>query len=81
MMKNEIARALLRPRQILLADEITAALDKQNADEIHKLLFSQPFTILEIAHKFHQDEYEKVYTFNNGIVLLSNYDDNSNECS
>lgn len=72
MMKIEIARALLRPRPILLADEITAALDKQNADEIHKLLFSQPATILEIAHKFHQDEYEKVYILKNGKVLESN---------
>ena len=62
MMKLEIARSLLRPRPILLADEVTAALDKRNADDIHRLLFSQPATIIEIAHKFHRDNFDDVFT-------------------
>lgn len=61
MMKIDIARALLRPKPILLADEVTAALDKQNADDIHKLLFSQPATMIEIAHKFDQADFDVVY--------------------
>lgn len=69
MMKLDIARAILRPKPILLADEVTAALDKQNADGIHKILFSQPATILEIAHKFNQNEFDRVYTLSNGKVM------------
>ena len=46
----ELARFLLRRKNLLLADEVTAALDKENAFMVHELLFSLPVMMLEIAH-------------------------------
>lgn len=46
----ELARFLLRRKNLLLADEVTAALDKENAHMVHELLFSLPVMMLEIAH-------------------------------
>lgn len=46
----EIARFLLRQKDILLADEITAALDLANARKVRQLLLSLPIMIIEVAH-------------------------------
>ena len=46
----EIARFLLRQKDILLADEITAALDPANARKVRQLLLSLPIMIIEVAH-------------------------------
>ena len=46
----ELARFLLRRKNLLLADEVTATLDKENALMVHELLFSLPVMMLEIAH-------------------------------
>lgn len=48
----EIARALLRQRPFIFADEITAALDAENARSIRQLLYHLPVGVLEIAHHF-----------------------------
>lgn len=66
MMKLEIARCLLRPKPILLVDEVTAALDEKNAKVIRELIYSQNCTVIEIAHKFNTDNYD-------GILKLENY--------
>lgn len=50
--KIEIARALLRKRQILLADEVTASLDGENSTKIRELLLNLPQTVIEIAHHY-----------------------------
>ena len=50
----ELARFLLRQKDILLLDEVTAALDKDNARLVRELIFSLPMTIIEVAH--HVDE-------------------------
>lgn len=59
----EIARALIRNRPILLADEVTSALDEKLSGEIHNLLLSLPQTIVEVAHhispKF-EEQYDQV---------------------
>lgn len=46
----ELARFLLRKKDILLADEVTAALDAENGQMVRDLLFSLPMMVLEIAH-------------------------------
>ncbi|MGT2784188.1 ATP-binding cassette domain-containing protein [Streptococcus merionis] len=50
----ELARFLLRQKDVLLLDEVTAALDKDNARRVRELIFSLPVTIIEAAH--HMDE-------------------------
>ncbi|WP_303974507.1 ATP-binding cassette domain-containing protein, partial [Streptococcus merionis] len=50
----ELARFLLRQKDVLLLDEVTAALDKDNARRVRELIFSLPVTIVEVAH--HVDE-------------------------
>ena len=60
MMKLEIARCLLRLKPILLVDEVTASLDDMNAKEIRALIYSQNCTIIEIAHKFTEDNYDDI---------------------
>ena len=61
MMKLEIARCILRPKPILLADEVTAALDETNAREIRKILAQQKCTLIEIAHKYQKEDYDSIY--------------------
>lgn len=57
----EIARFLLRKKDILLADEVTAALDEKNGKAVRKLLHSLPIMILEIAHHIDEDiQYNQV---------------------
>lgn len=52
----ELARFLLREKDILLADEVTAALDEKNGHMVRELIFSLPITVLEIAHHIDEEE-------------------------
>ncbi|OLS10909.1 multidrug ABC transporter ATP-binding protein [Lacticaseibacillus casei] len=59
----EIARALLRHRPILLADEVTSALDEALSDQLHARLLQGPATLIEVAHhisKSWQQKYDQV---------------------
>lgn len=57
----EIARFLLRKKDILLADEVTAALDEKNGKAVRQLLHSLPIMILEIAHHIDNEiQYDQV---------------------
>lgn len=47
----EIARAFLAEKPILLADEITSALDQSLSDKISDALMDSDFTVIEVAHK------------------------------
>ena len=59
----ELARFLLRKKDILLADEVTAALDAQNGQMVRDLLFSLPMMVLEIAHHIDDEEsYDQIAT-------------------
>ena len=51
----EIARNLIRQKDVLLADEVTAPLDAQNAKNIRNILFNLPVTVIEIAHHIDDD--------------------------
>lgn len=56
----EIARAVLRNKQLLLVDEATANLDKNNSEKIRNLLFNLPIPVIEVAH--HYNINDKRYT-------------------
>ncbi len=51
----EIARNLIRQKDVLLADEVTAPLDAQNAKNIRNILFNLPVTVIEIANHIDDD--------------------------
>lgn len=56
----EIARFLLRKKDILLADEVTASLDATNSQKVRDILLSLPILVLEIAHYVDDDgRYDK----------------------
>ena len=57
----ELARFLLRKKDILLADEVTAALDVENSQMVRDLIFSLPMMVLEIAHHIdNESRYDQV---------------------
>ena len=61
----EIARALLYGYPVILADEISSALDDEMAKKIHDTLFSSGKTIIEVAHhldKETEDHFTKIIT-------------------
>ena len=56
-----IARALIHGRKILLIDEGTSSLDKENALEIEKRLVENPdLTVIMISHNFDSQIKEKL---------------------
>ena len=69
MMRIEIARALLQGKNILLADEITASLDKETAEEIRLVLQQLPCTIIEIAHHFDPQNYQNIFKIEKGKLV------------
>lgn len=58
LQRIEIARALIRKRPIILADEMTSALDEQTASAIRQALLEIPCTLVEVSHKYTEDELE-----------------------
>lgn len=64
--KIEIARALFSNKSLILADEITANLDKNNAEKIRDLLFRISNPVIEVAHHFNVNDnrYTKIYRLN-----------------
>ncbi|GAB2025265.1 ABC transporter ATP-binding protein [Lactovum odontotermitis] len=65
----EVARFLLRRKDILLVDEVTAALDPENARKVRECINSLPLMILEIAHHIDDEmEYDEVIDFDDVII-------------
>ncbi|WP_071130400.1 hypothetical protein [Enterococcus timonensis] len=53
---------LLRQAKIILADEITAALDAENSQALRNILLSLPQTVIEIAHHYsNKQDYDFIW--------------------
>lgn len=66
-LRLELVRCLLRKKDIVLADEVTSSLDKNNAYQVRQLLLQLPIILIEVAH--HIDS-ETVY---NQVIDLGKY--------
>ena len=51
----EIAEALIRKRPVLLADEVTSALDEKTSLSIHDLLLGGVYSHIEVDHHIDSD--------------------------
>ena len=69
IIKLEIARAILRGKQVLLADEMMASLDEASSREIRNVLKQLPNSIIEIAHHYNLEDYEAVYRIENKSIV------------
>ncbi|MEY8292235.1 ABC transporter ATP-binding protein [Carnobacteriaceae bacterium 52-44] len=56
LQRIEIARALVRKRPIILADEMTSALDEKTASAVRQALLKIPSTLIEVSHKFTEED-------------------------
>lgn len=65
----EIARAILRGKQVLLADEMMASLDAASSKEISNVLKQLPNSIIEIAHHYNLEDYDAVYRIENKSIV------------
>ncbi|MGT2799165.1 ATP-binding cassette domain-containing protein [Streptococcus marmotae] len=66
-LRLELVRCLLRKKDIVLADEITASLDKDNAHQVRQLLLQLPIILIEVAHHIDSE------TDYNQIIDLERY--------
>lgn len=69
IIKLEIARAILRGKQVLLADEMMASLDAASSKEISNVLKQLPNSIIEIAHHYNLEDYDDVYRIENKSIV------------
>lgn len=69
IIKLEIARAILRGKQVLLADEMMASLDVASSREIRNVLKQLPNSIIEIAHHYNLEDYDAVYRIENKSIV------------
>ncbi|KRL79828.1 ATP-binding cassette domain-containing protein [Secundilactobacillus paracollinoides] len=70
--KVEVARALFANKYLILADEVTANLDSENAKEIRNLLFRLSQPVIEVAHHYdiNDKRYTKIYNLQNNGTLV-----------
>lgn len=64
LQRIEIARALIRNRPIILADEITSSLDNDKSSAIRNKILKSNITLIEVAHNIEDNEkllYNKVW--------------------
>lgn len=69
IIKLEIARAILRGKQVILADEMMASLDAASSKEISNVLKQLPNSIIEIAHHYNLEDYDAVYRIENKSIV------------
>lgn len=58
LQRVEIARALIRKRPIILADEMTSALDEKTANKVRTTLLQLPCTLIEVSHNYTDEDKE-----------------------
>lgn len=67
-----IARALLHDRSVLLVDEGTSALDRENADRIEENLLSKPeLTLILVSHHLSMEQkkrFSQVISNQSGVI-------------
>ncbi|WP_220751229.1 ATP-binding cassette domain-containing protein [Apilactobacillus xinyiensis] len=59
LQRIEIARGILSNRSLILADEITSALDKETADKVSNYLLNSSKTLIEVSHKVSKTQLNK----------------------
>lgn len=69
--KIGIARAITQQRKVILADEITAAIDNTTANAIRESLYKVEQTVIEIAHHYEENfiSYDNVYKLEDGKLI------------
>lgn len=63
-----IARALLRNRELLILDEITSSLDKENSNSIRELIYGSKVRVIEVAHHY-DDKLIKKYNIKHFVLM------------
>lgn len=59
LQRIEIARGLLAKREIILADEISSALDNETSHKINQMLLKSNVTLIEVSHKVSEEQNEQ----------------------
>ena len=59
LQRIEIARGLLAKRKIILADEISSALDNETSQKINQMLLQSDVTLIEVSHKVSEEQNEQ----------------------
>lgn len=74
-----IARALAKNAEILLVDEATSSLDKENTNNIDSIIFSLDKLVIVVTHKYEEEllkNYDCILVMENGFIVESgNYND------
>ncbi|WP_240332470.1 ABC transporter ATP-binding protein [Granulicatella sp. zg-ZJ] len=66
-LRLELVRFLIRDKDIVLADEITAALDRKNAKKVRHILYKLPIILIEVAHHIEDDTvYKEILDLDKG---------------
>lgn len=64
LQRIEIARAIIRRRPVILADEMTSALDQKTAEKVRQNLLTLPSTFVEVSHNYTEEDlkqYDQVW--------------------
>lgn len=59
LQRIEIARALIRRRPVILADEMTSALDQKTGQQVRQNLLALPGTFVEVSHNYSEEDLNK----------------------
>lgn len=59
LQRIEIARGLLANRGVILADEISSALDNETSEIIYNNMFNSEVTLIDVSHKVTENQFKK----------------------